>query len=67
MAATREDAYEAFDSFIARFGGKYSKAQESLEKDKEELLAIYDCPAKYWVHLRATNLIESWKFTSQID
>lgn len=59
MAATREDAYEAFDSFIARFGGKYPKAQESMEKDKEELLAFYDFPAKHWVHLRTTNPIES--------
>jgi transposase-like protein len=59
MAATREEAYEAFESFIARFGGKYPKAQESLEKDKEELLAFYDFPAKHWVHLRTTNPIES--------
>lgn len=59
MAATREDAHEAFDRFIARFGSKYPKARECLEKDREELLVFYDFPAQHWVHLRTTNPIES--------
>jgi len=59
MAATREEAYEAFDRFLSRFGAKYPKAAECLEKDKEELLAFYDFPAQHWVHIRTTNPIES--------
>lgn len=30
-----------------------------LEKDRESLLAFYDFPAKHWIHIRTTNLIES--------
>jgi len=59
MAATREEAYEAFDRFLNRFSAKYPKAAECLEKDKEELLAFYDFPAQHWVHIRTTNPIES--------
>jgi len=59
MAATREEAYKAFDRFLSRFGGKYPKAAECLKKDKEELLAFYDFPAQHWVHIRTTNPIES--------
>ena len=59
MAATREEAYEAFDRFLSRFRAKYPKAAECLKKDKEELLAFYDFPAQHWVHIRTTNPIES--------
>jgi putative transposase len=40
MAATREDAYQAFDAFIREYGAKYPKATECLQKDKEELLTF---------------------------
>lgn len=59
LAETREAAYKAFDSALKRFGAKYPKAMECLEKDREELLAFYDFPAVHWVHLRTTNPIES--------
>ncbi len=59
MSATRQDAYKAFDAFIAEYGAKYPKAIECLEKDKEVLLTFYDFPAEHWVHLRTTNPIES--------
>jgi transposase-like protein len=59
MAETREDAYRAFDEFIATYELKYPKATACLEKDREELLAFYDFPAEHWVHLRTTNPIES--------
>lgn len=59
MAATREDAYKAFDKFVAEYGAKYPKATECLQKDKEELLTFYDFPAEHWAHLRTTNPIES--------
>lgn len=59
LAETREAAHKAFDSALKRFGDKYPKAMECLEKDREELLAFYDFPAVHWIHLRTTNPIES--------
>ena len=59
MAATRADAYTAFDRFVAIYAAKYPKATETLKKDRESLLAFYDFPAEHWQHLRTTNAIES--------
>ena len=59
MAATRDDAFKAFDQFVATYQAKYPKAVECLAKDKQELLAFYDFPAEHWQHLRTTNPIES--------
>ncbi len=59
MAATREDAYKAFNFFVETYDSKYPKATECLEKDKDELLAFYDFPAEHWGHIRTTNPIES--------
>ena len=59
MAATREDAYKAFDGFLASYRDKYPKAAGCLEKDRETLLAFYDFPAAHWQHIRTSNPIES--------
>ena len=59
MAETREDAYRAFDEFIATYQLKFPKATACLAKDREALLAFYDFPAEHWPHLRTTNPIES--------
>lgn len=59
LAATKKDAYKAFDDFIKTYQLKYPKACDCLIKDKEELLAFYDFPAEHWKHLRTTNPIES--------
>jgi len=59
MAATRAEAEQAFDLFLATYGAKYPKACECLAKDRQELLAFYDFPAEHWKHLRTTNPIES--------
>ena len=59
MAATREDAYKAFDGFLATYRDKYPKATGCLEKDRETLLAFYDFPATHWQHIRTSNPIES--------
>ena len=59
MAETREDAYAAFDHFVNKYGAKYPKAVQCLEKDREELLAFYDFPAEHWQHIRTTNPVES--------
>ena len=59
MAATRADAYAAFDRFVTVYAAKYPKATETLKKDRESLLAFYDFPAEHWQHLRTTNAIQS--------
>ncbi len=59
MAATRDEAHKAFDTFIAKYDAKYPKAALCLKKDRDELLAFYDFPAEHWQHLRTTNPIES--------
>ena len=59
MAETKEEALEAFDEFMERYGAKYPAACECLKKDKDVLFTFYDFPAKHWVHIRTTNPIES--------
>jgi len=59
MAPTKKDALEAFETTILAYSGKYPKAMECLEKDKEQLLAFYDFPAAHWQHIRTSNPIES--------
>lgn len=59
MAETRQKAYKAYDSFLAKYGTKYPKVTDCLRKDKEELLAFYDFPAEHWKSLRTSNPIES--------
>jgi putative transposase len=59
MAETRELAYQAFDTFLAKYQAKYPDACDCLRKDREELLTFYDFPAEHWIHLRTTNPIES--------
>lgn len=59
QAETRDAAYKAFDSTLARFEAKYPRAMECLKKDKESMLAFYDFPAEHWQHIRTTNPIES--------
>jgi transposase-like protein len=59
MAATRNEADDAFARFISRYQAKYPKATEKLLKDRQALLAFFDFPAEHWVHLRTTNPIES--------
>ena len=59
MAETREEAHLAFDRTVKRFGDKYAKAMDCLEKDKEQMLAFYAFPAVHWQHIRTSNPIES--------
>ena len=59
MAASREEAHRAFDSFIVNYEAKYPKAVQTLVKDRDAMLAFYDFPAEHWVHIRTSNPIES--------
>ena len=53
------NAEKAFELFIETYQDKYPKATFSLQKDREELLAFYDFPAKHWQSIRTGNLIDS--------
>lgn len=59
LSATKEDAFKAFDLFVATYQAKYPKAVECLLKDQEQLMSFYDFPAEHWQHLRTSNPIES--------
>lgn len=59
MAATKENALNAYDRFMQSFEPKYPKAVECLKKDKEDLFTFYDFTASHWIHIRTTNPIES--------
>jgi len=59
QAEIKVDAEKAFDLFIKTYEAKYPKATICLQKDREELMAFYDFPAKHWQSLRTSNPIES--------
>jgi transposase-like protein len=59
QAETKVDAGKAFDLFLKTYDDKYPKATLCLQKDRDELMAFYDFPAKHWQSLRTSNPIES--------
>ena len=59
MAATREQAEDQLDTFVAEYEAKYPKATACLAADREALLTFFAYPAEHWLHLRTTNVIES--------
>ncbi len=59
QADTKKHALQAYDEMEAVFGDKYPGAMTCLAKDKVEMLAFYDFPARHWHHIRTTNAIES--------
>ena len=58
-AANRQEAEDAFDRFLAKYGSNYDKAVSCLAKDRKALLTFYDFPAEHWKHIRTANPIES--------
>ena len=59
QAEAKINAEKAFELFIETYQDKYPKATLTLKKDREELLAFYDFPAKHWQSIRTGNPIES--------
>lgn len=59
QAESEAEASKAFDHFCESYGDRYSKAVETLEKDREQLMTFYKFPAAHWKHIRSTNVIES--------
>lgn len=59
MAAKKQDALDAFESYKATYQHKYPKAVETIERRLEMLLTFYSFPAVHWKSMRSTNVIES--------
>jgi hypothetical protein len=59
QAETKDDAEKAFDLFIKIYEPKYPKAALCFQKDRTELTAFFDFPAKHWQNIRTSNPIES--------
>jgi hypothetical protein len=59
LAEDRSHAERAIDVFAADDGVKWPKAVAKVTGEAERLLCCFDSPAEHWVHLRATNPIES--------
>lgn len=58
QAANRQQAIQRFRTWRARWLPQAPNAVHCVEKDLEELLAFYDCPASHWKRIRTTNVIE---------
>ena len=59
LAPSRQEAFAAYERFLANYRLKYPKACDCLEKDKDWPFTFYDFPAQHGSHLRTTNPIES--------
>ena len=59
QAGAKEDAEKAFVLFVETYESKYPKATACLAKDREELMAFYDFPARHWQSIRTSNPIKS--------
>ena len=58
-AEDREHAEAAARSFVAEYGTKWPKAVAKITDDLDVLLEFYNYSAGHWVHLPATNPVES--------
>jgi transposase-like protein len=58
-APNRESALKEIYYFSEEFDARYPKAVETVRKDQDQLLTLFDFPAQHWIHIRTTNVIES--------
>jgi transposase-like protein len=58
-AVDKQHAQAAAKAFDAAYGAKFPKATAKVTDGLDQLLAFCDCPCEHWVHLPATNPIES--------
>ncbi len=45
--------------FAERYGRRFRKAMETLERDWDRMVTFYRFPREHWKHLRTTNVVES--------
>ncbi|MBL7626155.1 transposase [Frankia sp. CN6] len=58
-AEDRDRSEAAIKIFAQLHGVKFPEAVKKVTADQGQLLAFYDFPAEHWIHLRATNPLES--------
>jgi transposase-like protein len=58
-AEARAECERRRRQFAARYGRRYPKAVEALERDWERMVTFYGFPREHWKHLRTTNVVES--------
>lgn len=58
-AEGRAHTEKAIEAVAKTYGARFPKAVAKITEDRDELLAFHDFPAEHWIHLRATNPIES--------
>jgi len=58
QAFNQTEAIRLFRQWKKRWQAQAPKAVACLERDLEELLAFFKCPAVHWKRLRTTNVIE---------
>ena len=58
-AQDRTHTQVAAKAFAIDYGAKWPKDVAKITDELDTLLAFHDFPAKQWIHLRTTNLIES--------
>lgn len=65
-AEDRDHAEAVVKTFAQLYGAKSSKTVKKITDDQEQLLAFYGFPTEHWIHLRATNPIESTSSTVRL-
>jgi len=58
-AETRADCEKERDTFVTRYEKNYPKATETLLRDWDRMVTLYEFPKEHWIHLRTTNIVES--------
>jgi len=58
-APNRECRLEGMAGFCQEFSARSPKAVETLTKDQNQLLTLFDFPTEHWIHLPATDPVES--------
>jgi putative transposase len=57
--AAADKARAAITAFERDYDAKFPRAVAKMVDDADVLLELYHYPAEHWIHLRATNPIES--------
>jgi transposase-like protein len=58
-AETRDQCERLRRQFAERYGRRFPKAVETLERDWDRMVTFYRFPREHWKHLRTTNVVES--------
>lgn len=57
-ASNREDAFAFIEETMDKYEKDIPEVADMLEEGKEDILAVYVLPKKYWKRFRTTNMLE---------